>query len=247
MDISEKKTVLDDSASIYQKREEKTDRAKWKELKGFKAKWEHFKAYYLLKTFILACVFAFVGYMVYLAVAPKKERVLYVAMLDAVIPDAEKDALQEGYGEYVSFDEETQEMIFDNTIMISSAGDASSAQKFTAHALAGEIDLIIARESVLKQYAGAYLRPLSEQLPADLYEALSARFCYARPRDTEGNWGEEEPYGIIITDLVEGSPIYNEPLALAICGNSKREKNAEEFVRYLLEHGEADAEAAKEE
>ena len=35
MDISDKKTVLDDSASIYQRREEKTDRAKWKELKGF--------------------------------------------------------------------------------------------------------------------------------------------------------------------------------------------------------------------
>ena len=39
MDISDKKTVLDDSASIYQRREEKTDRAKWKELKGFKVEY----------------------------------------------------------------------------------------------------------------------------------------------------------------------------------------------------------------
>ena len=46
MDLSEKKTTLDDTASIYQKREEKTDKEKWKELKGFKAKWEHFKLYY---------------------------------------------------------------------------------------------------------------------------------------------------------------------------------------------------------
>ena len=55
MDISDKKTTLDDSAAIYQRREEKSDRAKWKELKGFQAKWEHFKAYYLLKTFLPAC------------------------------------------------------------------------------------------------------------------------------------------------------------------------------------------------
>ncbi|MDD5900555.1 MAG: hypothetical protein PUC73_06655 [Lachnospiraceae bacterium] len=246
MDISEKKTALDDSASIYQRREEKTERAKWKELKGFKAKWEHFRAYYLLKTFIWVCVIAFVGYAVYEMFAPEKERLLYVSILDAVILDTEISSIQAGYEEYISFDEETQEVLFDNTVMISNSADAVSAQKFTTHAFVGEIDIIIARESVLKQYAGSYLRPLSEQLPADLYEALSERFCYARPRDEEGNWGEEQPYGIIISDFVEKNPYYDEPVALAICGNSKHEKNAEEFVRYLLEYGTKSKETAGE-
>lgn len=240
MDISEKKTALDDSASIYQRREEKSDRAKWKELKGFKAKWEHFRAYYLLKTFIWVCVIAFAGYAVYEIFAPEKERLLYVSILDGVVSTAEMETLQEGYQEYVSFDEETQETVFDNSVMISDSSDATSAEKFTVHAFVGDIDIIIARESVLKQYAGHYLRPLSEQLPADLYEVLSDRFCYAAVEDEDGNVKEEQPYGIYISDFVTQNPYYKESVALAICGNSKRQKNAEEFVRYLLEYGASD-------
>jgi len=110
MDISEKKTVLDDSASIYQKREEKSDRAKWKDLKGFKAKWEHFREYYLLKTFIWVCVVAFVGYAVYEIFAPEKERLLYVSILDRVIADAEMEEIKTGFETYLSFDEETLEL-----------------------------------------------------------------------------------------------------------------------------------------
>lgn len=237
MNISDKKTTLDDSAAIYQRREEKSDRAKWKELKGFKAKWEHFKAYYLLKTFIWVCVIAVVGYAVYEMFAPEKEQMLYAAILDRVIMDPETELLTEEFGAYISLDEETQEVRFDNTIMISNDRDGSSTQKFMAHAYAGEIDIVIARESVLTQYAGHYLRPLSEQLPADLYEDFSERYCYAAPENDDGTLGKEEPYGIYITDYVEGSPYYKEPIVLAISGNSKHTENAEAFVRYLYEKG----------
>ncbi len=237
MDISDKKTTLDDSASIYQRREEKSDKAKWKELKGFKAKWEHFKAYYLLKTFIWGCVIALGGYAVYEMFAPEKEQMLYAAILDRVIMDPETKLLTEEFGAYISLDEENQEVRFDNTIMISNDRDGSSAQKFMAHAYAGEIDIVIARESVLTQYAGHYLRPLSDQLPADLYEDFSELYCYAAPENEDGSLGKEEPYGIYITDYIEGSPYYKEPIVLAISGNSKRTENAEAFVRYLYEKG----------
>lgn len=235
MDVSEKKTTLDDSAAIYQQREEKSDRAKWKELKGFKAKWEHFKAYYLLKTFILVCVLAFVGYALYEMFGPKKEQMLYVAILDTVVQTEEMEALKSGYAEYISLDEETQSLYFDNMIMVSDQSDPTSAEKFTAHAFVGDIDIIIARESLIKEYAGYYLRPLSDQLPADLCEALSEQYCYASAVDQDGNVGEELPYGIYISELVETSSYYNEPVVLAVVGNSKRMENAEAFVRYLLE------------
>ena len=242
MDVSEKKTTLDDSAAIYQRREEKSDRAKWKELKGFKAKWEHFKAYYLLKTFIWACVIAFCGYAVYEMFAPEKERMLYTAILDAVIMDEEKEQWQEEFGSYISLDEETQELLFDNSIMVSNDKDGSAGQKLTAHAFAGEIDILIARESVIKQYVGHYLLPLSEQLPADLYEIFSEDYFYAAPQEEDGSYGKEEPYGIYITDYVEGNYYWNEPIVLAICGNSGRTENAEAFVRYLLEYGKKNVE-----
>lgn len=235
MDISEKKTVLDDTASIYQQREEKSDRAKWKELKGFKAKWEHFKAYYLLKTFIWVCAIGLIGYGIYEMFAPEPERMLYVAILDTVIQTDEMENLESGYAEYISLDEETQSLYFDNMIMVSNKSDPTSAQKFTAHAFVGDIDVIIAKESLIQQYAGYYLRPLSDQLPADLYEELSEKYCYARAVDQDGNLGEELPYGVYIADFAETSPYYNEPVVLAIVGNSKRADNAEEFVRYLME------------
>ena len=242
MDVSEKKTTLDDSAAIYQRREEKSDRAKWKELKGFQAKWDHFKEYYLLKTFIAVCAVALIGYAVYEMFAPEKEKMLYAAILDMVITDQEKDVWTEEFGAYISLDEETQEVRFDNTIIISNDKDGSSTQKFMAHAYAGEIDIVIGRESVVGQYAGHYLRPLSDQLPADLYEIFSDSYFYAAPEEEDGSLGKEEPYGIYITDYVEGSPYYNEPIVLAICGNSGHTENAEAFVRYLLECGKKNTE-----
>ena len=236
MDVSDKKTVLEDSASIYQRREEKSDRAKWKELKGFEAKWEHFKAYYLLKTFIVACVIGFVIYGIYEMVRPKPERVVYVAILDAVVLNEQTDALQAGFEEYFGLDSKTQETWFDNSMMISNASDTVGRQKFTTHSFAGEIDVIIAPASVLQGYAGTYLLPLSEQLPSDLYEQVSDRLCYASVKDETGNYveGSNEPYGIYVTDLLEVSVYCKEPVALAICGNSGNEKNAEEFIRYVL-------------
>lgn len=243
MEISKKKTALDDSASIYQKREEKSDKEKWRELKGFKAKWEHFKAYYLLKVFIWACVLGFVGYAIYEMVAPDPERMLYVAILDTVVGNDEMNALSAGYAEYISMDEETQDVYFDNMIMVSNQSDPTSAQKFTAHAFVGDIDIIIARESLIKEYAGYYLRPLSQQVPGDLYEALAGRYCYASAVDADGNVGEELPYGFYIADFAETMPYYNEPVVLAIVGNSKRTENAEAFVRYLMERETARQEA----
>ena len=234
MDVSEKKTVLDDSASIYQRREEKSERAKWKDLKGFKAKWEHFRAYYLSKTLIWACVIAFVVYAVYAMLKPEKEKMLYVTFLDAAVLTEELERLEAGYGEYIGLDSETQTTTFDNTVMISSSGDAASAQKFTAHAYVGDIDVIVATESVVKSYAETYLLTLDKQLPADMYESLSERFCYATPIDEDGNPGEEAPYGIYISDLIEESPYLKEPVVLAICGNTSRAENAVKFVRYLL-------------
>ena len=246
MDLSEKKTALDDSASIYQKREEKSDRAKWKDLKGFKAKWDHFKAYYLLKTFIWVCVIAFVGYMIYEIFAPEKEKLIYVAILDTAIMNDEMDELQSGFEKYMEMDEDKQESLFNNTMNVSNTKDASSAQMFTVHAYVGDIDVVIAPESVIKQYAGNYIRNLSDQLPTDLYDTLEERFCYVSATGQEGNPEFTHPFGIYITDLVEKSPYCEDPLVLAISGNTKRIENAEAFVRYLLGRKEGTQEAVAE-
>lgn len=238
MDLSEKKTALDDNASIYQRREEKSDRAKWKELKGFKAKWNHFKDYYLLKTFIWACVIGFVGYMIYEMVAPEKEQLIYVAVLDTVLMNDVTEELKTGFAERMGMDEKKQTMVFDNTMNISNTKDAASAQMFTVHAYVGDIDVLIASESVLEQYAGNYIINMETFLPKELYAAVSDRLCYMGTDPLAEDPESGCPFGIYITDLVEKSPYCNDNLVLAICGNSERKENAEEFIRYLLERAE---------
>ncbi len=239
MDLSEKKTALDDSASIYQKREEKSDKAKWKELKGFKAKWDHFRAYYLLKTFIWVCVIAFVGYMVYEMFAPEKERLIYVAVLDTVLMNDVMEELQTGFEEHMGMDEKKQDTYFDNTMNVSNTRDAASAQMFTVHAYVGDIDVLIAPESVIKQYAGTYVRNISSALPEDLYDEVKDRLCFVSTNGQEDNPEFSNPFGIYISDLVVPSPYCNEEIVLAISGNSKRGDNAVAFIRYLLGRSEA--------
>ena len=72
------------------------------------------------------------------------------------------------------------------------------------------------------------------QLPADLYEEVTERLCYVGADGQEENPESSNPFGIYISDLVVPSPYCNEEIVLAICGNSKRGENAEEFIRYLL-------------
>jgi len=238
MDLSKKKTVLDDSASIYQKREEKSDRAKWKELKGFKAKWEHFRAYYLLKTFIAVCVLAFVGYMVYEMFAPEKEKLIYVAVLDTALLTDELEDLQSGFETYMKMDKDEQTTVFDNTMNVSNTKDNSSLPMFTAHAYVGELDVLIAPESVIKQYAGVYVSDLSEQISDELYKEVSDCLFYADDNESGEKQKKQNAYGIYLSGLVEKNPYCKEPIVLAICGNTKRGENAEAFIRYLLRRAE---------
>jgi len=238
MDLSEKKSTLDDTASIYQRREEKTDKEKWKELKGFKAKWEHFRAYYLLKTFIWVCVVAFVGYMLYEMFAPEKEKLIYVAVLDTVLMNDVVEDLQAGFEAHMGMDEKKQETLFDNTMNVSNTKDAASAQVFTVHAYVGDIDVLIAPESVIKQYAGTYVRNISSVLPEDVYQEVEERLCFVGANGYEVESEYSHPFGIYISDLVVPSPYCNEKIVLAVCGNSKRGENAVEFIRYLLQRAD---------
>ena len=237
MDVSDKKTVLDDSAAIYHPHEERSERETWKELKGFSAKWTHFKSYYLRNSLLVLAVLALLGYIVYTFVRPKKEEMLFVAIVDGVVGSVATEELQKEYQEYFGLDEETQMMVFDNTMMLSAKGDANSSQRFTAYLFAQELDVIIATESCFREIAGGCCFPLAEMLPEDIYAQQKERFCLASKQDDYGNEieGSEQPYGLYVTDLLSISPYCKEPVVFAICGNSQRKENAEAFLRFLLQ------------
>lgn len=236
MNVSDKKTALDDSASIYHPREERTEKETWKELKGFSAKWTHFKSYYLRNSIFILAGVALVVYIIYTAVKPQKERELFVAILDGVMLDEDVVALQQEYEAYFNLDREKQEMVFDTTMYPSVQKDTVSTQKFSTYLFTKELDVVIARESYFQGIASNCFFPLSEQLPEDIYAQYADRFCMAPEQDKYGNvLTEKQPYGLYVTDLLAVNPDWEEPLVIAICGNSEHKENAEAFLRYLLQ------------
>lgn len=237
MDVSEKKTALDDSAAIYHPHEEKSERETWKELKGFRAKWNHFCNYYLKLVLAAAAGVVVLIYVIYTIVRPQKERQLFVAILDNVVLSPDVELLQKEFEEYFLLDEEKQDMLFDNTILLSAKGDSNSSQRFTSYLFAKELDVVIATESCFREIASGCCLPVSEQLPEDIYAQQKDRFCLAAQKDNFGEdvEGSEQPYGLYVTDLLSVNPYCEEPLVFAICGNSEHKENAEAFLRFLLQ------------
>ena len=76
-----KKTALDDDAEIYQKREEKTEKEKWKEMDG-KAKAQYFADYYLGKLIVAVIIIGVGVSLLWHFFKPKDETVLYAAVID---------------------------------------------------------------------------------------------------------------------------------------------------------------------
>lgn len=237
MDVSDKKTVLDNSAAIYQPHEEKTEKETWNDLQGFQAKWNHFRTYYLKTVLISLGLVAVLVYVIYTIFKPQKERELFVAIIDGVVISDDMELLQKEFQEYFMLDEEKQEMVFDNTMLLSVKGDSNSAQRFTAYLFAKELDVVIATESCFRDIAAGCCVPLAEQLPEDIYAQQKDRFCLAAQKDDYGEdvEGSEQPYGIYVTDLLSVNPYCSEPLVFAICGNSEHKENAEAFLRFLLQ------------
>lgn len=239
MDVSNKKTVLDDNADIYRRRTPKTERQTWKELHGFQEKFAYFRMYILSKVLIAVGILAAVIYTVYLIVRPKTENYLFVAILDGAVEQGISDDWRLAYEEAIGLDTKKYETRFDATLYISSASDMDSGQRLSAYVFAREVDVMIIPEPTFQKMATGYSKTLEEQLPEDLLAQVRDRICYVAVEDKDSENGEPKvcAYGIDVTDLIPANPLEVEAgirMIACICGNTRHEENAVEFIRYLL-------------
>ncbi len=230
-----KDTVLDESAEIYRQRKQQTEKQKLSEM-TFKEKITYFNNYYRLTTIVVVAIVIGAAYFIYTILTPKPETVLYAAVVNSVIDDDTSAALQNDFGQKLGIDPKTQEINIDASFFL---GDDSneyalaSQQKLVTYLYAGELDVIIAPESVFSNYAnlGNFCK-LSDQLPTDLCTALADSFYYSNTEEDSAS----SAYGIYL----DGAKIYDneETLTdrpvLGIVANSENKQNAAEFIRFLF-------------
>lgn len=231
-------TTLDDSAEIYQQREQQTEKQKLSEM-TFKEKVTYFNNYYRTPVIIVVVVLVFAGYLAYSILKPSAETVLYAAIVNNVLDDNTVTKLQTGFADHLAIDPKKQDVLIDSSFNLGTGDDAneytiSNQQKLTTYFYAGEIDVIIAPESLFAGYAKAgTFSKLSDQLPSDLCSAMTDDFYYAATED-DPNSGA---YGIYL----DSTPVYSklgqltDRPVLGIVANSKYKENAVEFIRYLFQ------------
>jgi hypothetical protein len=233
-DLDKRRTTLDDNASIYRKRETKSEKQKFSEL-DFKGKVSYFNTYYLKKVIVIALVAIGLGYFIYTIIAPKPENALYVAVINYSLDDETADQLEKDFGEYLNIGEMEQVNI-DTSFFLDESGDPSMTSanqiKLSTYLAAQEIDMVIAPESYFENYVGnGFFDSLESQLPTNVFATL-ADYLYHGTTEEDSS---EKVYGIYLDHL----PYYkernvDEPHVIGLVTNSTKKENGIEFIRYIF-------------
>ena len=253
--MSKTNKTLDDDAFIYQKRENKSEKEKFRDM-TFKEKWSYFLEYYFVKLLISLAVIAGLIYLFYSIFTPKVENVLYIASVNNHIAEDTIKDLEQEIGEYLNLtnmeevsidinyyfdlpisvegDSTEAEPSSDPTAGFGSSNTAASQMRLTTYIAAQEIDIIIAPEGIFDNFMqNEFFDNLEDILPTDIFAAISDELFTGTTQENSVS----KPYGIRLDNLTNDQ--YNatkEPRILGIVVNSPDKDNSIAFIRYLLEN-----------
>ncbi len=235
MQIQHKKTTLEDDAAIYQKSEDreenKSTKQKWKELDA-KGKWNFFVDYYLFKLIIVIAVVALLGSLLYTTLKPRPDEQLYVVLLDNILDLEGTEDYFEKAIEGIGYDPEKNKIMLNDSFSSQSPSDMSN---ISTYAFAGTLDVIIAPETALQNYAKSSLLAPLEGLPEDILAAIPEedRFYY-----TNEKTGELHFYGVCLDNTEFYKTLnkqgYDRSYTFAITQTGEYIDNAVKLLRYML-------------
>lgn len=238
-----KKTALDDDASIYQPREEESEKQKWSRMdQGQRI--QYFFDYYLLKMIIGIGLFAVIGYLIWSFVKPKDETVLCVAFIDEQLDEKKKEELTEELNRLCQADGKKKKVMIDDAFYMQDGG----LSKLEVYLYNQQADIIIAEEDTWKRLAGyGFFQNMNEFLDEKSIKTYEKQYVFASGyketeevsmEDTETGQGKELPYGVSISESSRFRDIKNhlERPVLAVADNAPNGENAKKFLDYLLEN-----------
>ncbi len=233
-----KETRLNDTADIYTKRENQTEKQKLGDM-TITEKFQYFKDYYFKKIFMVCLLSGIAIWFLYTVLSPKTETVLYAAIINDALDNEKTDVLTKELEQYYKINPEKQEIVLDYNFYIDEENGGTettaSVQKLGTYVAAEQIDVIITDEKTFQGYAyNGYFVDLADQLPTDLYSNLSDSFFMS---ETDEKKTEKNAYGVYLTDCEKyknlGSMI--EKPVIGIVANSKYRENGADFIKYLYD------------
>ncbi len=233
-------TRLDDNASIYQKREQKSEKQKLSEM-NFQEKLSYFKDYYMKKVIVIVLVGAMLISVAYTMLRDIPTNVLNVAILNNFFTQEYLDELTADATEMFITEPDDQEIFFDTEYFFS-AGDYAGGMKLMTRVYAEELDVIIARESEYRQHAAnGTMLDFSEVYTKEQLEKLGDKVAILPMYMEAENTLDKEiagyyPLGIYLHNLDDyyGYDLSADPLVIGIVVNAPNKENAVKFVEYML-------------
>lgn len=239
-----KKTALDDDASIYQKREKKSEKQKWKEMNAVQRK-QYFLDYYLFPTVVGTAVVLIVMFLLWHFLKPREETVLYAAVIDESLEEEKTQKLIEELEQFYGADGKYQKVMIDDSFYIKDGAQA----KLEVYLHSGQIDVIIAEEELYRQFAGyGFFKDIRTVLDKEASLRYEDDFLYTAGyqeneneeisfEDHETGQGEKLPYGVDISESRRFGEIkkYIQKPVLAVAENAPNPEQAAEFLDYIME------------
>ena len=235
----QKKTALDDDASIYKKDRSRTEKQKWEEMDKEQRR-QYFADYYLRKMLgIAAGIFAFF-FLGWHFLKPAEETVLYVAVVDELLDEEKLEEMTEELNERFGADGKQKKVLIDDTFFMKD--DALTRMEVYLHS--AQLDAVIADEAVWRELAGYGFFKRLDRLGEDLggWEELLWTAGYLDSEDIsfedrEVARGEAAPYGVNLAGSRRFGEMkeYMEHPVFAIAEGTENEERAVSFLDYLME------------
>ncbi len=232
----QKKTALDDDASIYNADREQTEKQKWEGMdKGQRR--QYFADYYLRRLLCILGAAAAVVFLFWHFVKPADETVLYVAVVDESLDKEMLREMTEELNERFGADGKHRKILIDDTFFMKD--DALTRMEVYLHSR--QLDAVIADEAVWRELAGyGFFKELAGE-PGDTYEFLEAKGYLDSEditfEDREVGKGEPAPYGVSLAGSGRFGEMteYMEHPVFAVAQGTKNEARAMDFLEYLME------------
>lgn len=238
-DLKGKKTRLGDDADIYKKREELSEKQKWKELDRA-GKITYFRDYYLMKLIVGVAGVIFVASIIWSSIHSNGGYDLYVAIMSGLVSEEEQAALTEEMQKRLAeAGVEKSSVLLDSNFPVS----ALSVQKLQVYVASGELDVIMTREETFYGMAGyGYFRDLTEVLSEEELEEYHDRLLEAAgagdqrsdslEEEYRGGDGEVAPYGLSVGET---------GWIASVSVSTKSQDNAHLFLKMLADETGFDA------
>lgn len=236
-----KKTVLDDDAGIYQKREEKTEKEKWKDMDNRERR-RYFRDYYLLKIFLIIVAVAGLAYAAYTLLRPRVPVALYLAYVYGEVDDAGADRVKEEFAERAGINMEEEQIIISDEFYTDDKSGLSATEKIITLTYTNQLDLVVADEECFEQLAAdGNIVNLKGYLDEELFSKIEPYIfscSYSELLFEEDKAKGVYPFGFYVKDNEVYKTIGCTELENPVIGvmeSSRHRERTIEFIKYMTE------------